>query len=331
MRDSADAARLWRGGRLSAVVTKLLVICACFWYLTRQVDVSRVLADLPLLEFRWIASAVVGMMLQIPLVGLRWRTIITAISALNVRTTRAAIITITAIAEFFAQVLPSVAGDGIRAWFLVRLGCAWHNAVISVLIDRAVGIGLLVSLGFFILLLDSDLSALGEYRRQVLEVYGALLLAGAVGLLLLRKIGALLGQWRYSRWMAALAPDVHRVLLGSKCLAILALGMLIHALTIAVVWSIGRSLGLMLTVADAAVLFTIMLGVAIVPITISGWGLRELAMVALLGHYGIAPEKALLFSVCFGIVSAVATLPGALAWLVYSVAQARAPSSERVA
>src|SRR5262245_1363264 len=327
MASGVDTARARRGGgagKIAAVVAKLLLICACFWYVSRQVDFSRVLAAIPPLGVGWVASAVAGVTLQIPLVALRWRTILGALSVLNERTTRAAILVITAIGEFFAQVLPSVAGDGIRAWFLVRLGCDWRNAVTSVVIDRAVGVGLLVALGFVILLLRSDISALGGYREQALVVYGALLLAGVLVFLLLVKMDGLLGRWRYSRWIAAWVPDMYRVLLGPKCPVILALGVLIHALAIAVVWSIGRSLDLMLTVPDAAVLFTIMLGVTILPISISGWGTRELAVVALLSHHGVAPEKALLLSICFGIVSAVGSLPGAFAWLVYSVAPTRA-------
>ena len=37
---------------------------------------------------------------------------------------------------------------------------------------------------------------------------------------------------------------------------------------------------------EAAVLFAIVLGVALVPISISGWGVRELAVVTLLGRHG---------------------------------------------
>jgi hypothetical protein len=75
-----------------------------------------------------------------------------------------------------------------------------------------------------------------------------------------------------------------------------------------------------LPVSDAAVLFTVMIGVALVPISIGGWGLRELAVIALLGNHGVAPERALLFSVCFGLTLAVGSLPGAVAWLLYSFA-----------
>jgi len=99
---------------------------------------------------------------------------------------------------------------------------------------------------------------------------------------------------------------------------ILSLGVLIHVLTMAVIWSVGRAQGLALSASDVAVLFVVIVGVALVPISINGWGLREIAVVAVLGRHGIAPEQALVFSICFGLALALGSLPGALAWLVYS-------------
>jgi hypothetical protein len=69
----------------------------------------------------------------------------------------------------------------VRAWLLVRLGSDWRDAVTSVVIDRAVGVGLLIVLGFAVLLLPSGLAALGGYRDVMLGVYCALLLIGAFG------------------------------------------------------------------------------------------------------------------------------------------------------
>jgi glycosyltransferase 2 family protein len=310
-----------RGGgieKIAIFAAKLLVTGACFWYVARQIDVRALLSAIPLLDFRWAALAVVVAMSEIPLVALRWLSILDALAARTRRMTDAAMIAITAIGVFFVQVLPSAVGEGVRAWLLVRLGCGWRPAVTSVLIDRAVGVGLLVALGFVALLFPSGLTALGGYRDVVLIVYAALLLAGVVGLLLVPKVVPLLERWRYSRWAATLAADARRVLLGPKSPAIIAAGSLIHVLTIVVVWSLGRAQGLTLPLPDAAVLFTVMVGVTLVPISISGWGLRELAVVSLLGNFGVAPEKALLFSVCFGLTLAVSSLPGALCWLLYS-------------
>jgi glycosyltransferase 2 family protein len=308
--------------KVAIVAAKLLVTGACFWYVSRQVDWRQTLSTIPLLDWRWAALAPLIAMLQVPLLGLRWRNIVDALAPDDTPMTRTDMIAATAVGMFFAQVLPSVAGEGVRAWLLVRLGSNWRKAVTSVVIDRGIGVGLLIAFGLLILLLPSGLTALGGYRDLVLVVYGALISAGALALVVAPKIVPLLARWRYSRWMAILAVDVHRVLFGSKGPVILSIGCLIHALTIVAIWTVGRAQGFSLPLADAAVLFTVMIGVVLVPISIGGWGLRELAVVSLLAAYGVAPEKALLFSVCYGLALAVGSLPGAPVWLLYPFAAA---------
>ena len=310
--------------KIAAFAAKLIVTGGCFWYVSRQIDFTQVWSAIPLLDFRWAAFAVLIVVLQIPLLGVRWYNILDALAVRNARVTMVATIAVSAIGVFFAQVLPSVAGEGVRAWLLVRLGCDWRSAVTSVVIDRGVGVGLLIAIGFAILLLlPSGLSALGGYREIVLVFYGGLLLAAAFGLLFAPRIAPWLSRWRYSGWVATLAMDARRVLLGPYGPTILGIGCLVHVLTIVVIWSLGRAQGLLLPVSDAATLFTVMVSVALVPISIGGWGLREVAVITLLGHHGVPPDKALLFSVCFGLALAVGSLPGALAWLLYSFAPSR--------
>jgi uncharacterized membrane protein YbhN (UPF0104 family) len=282
--------------------------------------VSQVVSAVALLDFRWVAFATVLIVLQTPLLALRWGNVVAALKARNERMTAISMIAISAIGQFFSQVLPSVAGDGVRAWLLARLGCDWRNAVASVVIDRAIGVGMLIALAFVILLLPSGLAALGGYRDVMLLLYGGLLLAGGQGLLLAPQLASLFARWRYSRWLASLAMSARAVVLGSRGPTVVVISCLIHLVTIVVVWSLGRAQGLILPLSDAAVLFTVMIGVALVPISIGGWGLRELAVVSVLGNHGVAPEQALLFSVGFGLVLMVGSLPGALVWLVYSFA-----------
>ncbi len=321
--DTPRSSHRRRAEKAAIVAAKLLVTAACFWYVSRHIDWRQVSSAIPLLEFRWAALAIFVIMLEIPLVGLRWYNIVDALAARDQQMTRTAMTAATAVGLFFAQVLPNVAGEGMRAWLLVRLGSNWRTAVTSVVIDRGVGVGLLLVLGFVVLLLPSGLTALGGYRDVVLIVYGALILVGALGLLLAPKIASPLARWRYSRWFATLAVDVHRVLLGSKGPVVVGIACLIDAFTIVVVWSLGRAQGLALPLPDAMVLFVVMTGAVAAPISIGGWGLRELAVVSLLGAHGVAPERALLFSVCFGLALAIGSLPGALAWLLFPFPSAR--------
>ena len=62
----------------------------------------------------------------------------------------------------------------------------------------------------------------------------------------------------------------------------------------------------------------VMVGVSLVPITVGGWGLRELATTTLLQAHGVAPERALFFSVSFGLVVFAASSLGATVWAFYS-------------
>jgi hypothetical protein len=151
----------------------------------------------------------------------------------------------------------------------------------------------------------------------MLFVFGAALVVGALALFSTPRLAPLLQRWRYSYWIGTLAADAHRVLLGPRAPIIFGAAALIHVLTILVIWLVGRAQGLALPVFDCAVLFTVMVGVALAPISVGGWGLRELAVVSLLSAHGLAPERALIFSVCFGLVAVIGVLPGLVVWLLY--------------
>jgi uncharacterized membrane protein YbhN (UPF0104 family) len=317
--DALPSPRPFNKKKAAIVALKAAVTLGCLWYVARQVEFAKIAAVASSLDIGWLGLAELVIMLQIPLVALRWNEILQALAGCRQRIT--AMIAVTAIGQFFAQVLPNVVGDGMRAWLLTRLGGGWRNAVTSVVIDRGVGVGLMIALACGILLLPSALSALAGYRDAVLVMYGAMLMAGLGGLLLVPLLVPLLERWRLTRELGAFAAAARRVLIGPRSPAILAVACLVHALTIFVIWSLGRAQGLALPVSDAAVLFTVMVGISIIPISVGGWGLRELAVVSVLSDHGVAPERALLFSVCFGLVFIVGSLPGALAWLLYPLPQ----------
>src|SRR5258708_23785028 len=108
----------------AAIVTvKLLVTGACFWYVSRQIDWRQVSSAISLLDFRWAALAIFVVVLEIPLVGLRWYNIVDALAARDPQMTRTAMTAATAVGLFFAQVLPNVAGEVDRALFLVCRFC----------------------------------------------------------------------------------------------------------------------------------------------------------------------------------------------------------------
>jgi Lysylphosphatidylglycerol synthase TM region len=136
---------------------KLIVSAACFWYVLRQINVGETMRSLPAFDSRWAAFAVSVAMAQIPLQALRLWAIVQALAPKAARLTYLAASAVTAIYALFAQAVPSVVGEGIRAWMLTRFGCGWRAGLISVVIDRAVGVGVLVAFAFVILPATSQL------------------------------------------------------------------------------------------------------------------------------------------------------------------------------
>src|SRR5262245_33390346 len=99
-------------GQSAAVVLKLAVTAACFWYVARQIDFPVFARTFPALKLSWIAGAVLVAALQIPLIGLRWFAVLQALP--GVRVSRLDGVAITWISLFLGQVLPYAAGDAMR-------------------------------------------------------------------------------------------------------------------------------------------------------------------------------------------------------------------------
>ena len=95
--DTMRASRGGGAGKIAIFAAKLLVTGACFWYLSRQINLGQVISAVPLLDFRWAAFAVLVVMLEIPLAGLRWSAIVDALAARDERVTRTVMIGVTAI------------------------------------------------------------------------------------------------------------------------------------------------------------------------------------------------------------------------------------------
>jgi glycosyltransferase 2 family protein len=303
-------------GQGAALALKIAITLLCFWYLLRHIDTAELRRTLPGIDAQWSMLAIVLLVTQIPLVGLRWLQIAKILAMHGRRLTWIWMTVAAGIAQFFGQILPVVAGDGVRVWFLGRFSDNWRDATLSVVIDRCVGIGLLLVFTLVILLLPSSFGAFDQDRNTVVTALALMLVVALTCLAVSAFLGPKLTGWRYGRWIDRFFAGARAAVFGSRSAIILSIGCVIHALTIAAVWSLGRAQGLPLSPADAAVLFAVMIGVALVPFTVGGWGLRELAMVSLFGNHGLTPERALVFSMYFGLASIAASLPGAVAWMI---------------
>jgi hypothetical protein len=91
---------------------------------------------------------------------------------------------------------------------------------------------------------------------------------------------------------------------------------LIHLMTTASCYVLAIGLQANLTLSDALVFFPPVILLTAVPISISGWGVREGAMVACLALAGVSPAKALAISLLMGVISVIIGIAGGIVWLV---------------
>lgn len=305
---------------------KLAITCGCFWYLLRQINVGDLVREAASLNCRWFAPAVIIIMAQIPLVALRWTWITDALEPRLPRAPLGAMVAITMIANFFAQILPNVMSDAIRIWLLSQLRSGWRRGLAGVVIDRGVGVGVLLAIGFVTLLNASAFTTLAGYRQTVLLIFGVLLVGGVGGLICARFYAPILGRHRLTNWMGGFVLASRQVLIDSSAaVSIVVIAFVIHFLNIACIWSVGQAFSMSLSLIEAAVLFTLMVAIAIIPISVSGWGLRELAVTAFLSAHGMPAQRALLFSICYGLTLVAAALPGAIVLMVYSPRKLQRP------
>src|SRR5207253_377303 len=158
----------------------------------------------------------------------------------------------------------------------------WSLAVKGVMADRFTALLGLVAL--MVAGLPLLLSRVSDHGA-ILAI-GALAAAGVVGTTVLLTLD------RWPRRIITIRPVASFVLFGSA--------LFIHLVTAAACYALALGLRTQLSLLDAFMLIPPVILLTAVPISISGWGVREGAMVACLGLVGVPSEKALSVSLLLG-------------------------------
>jgi uncharacterized membrane protein YbhN (UPF0104 family) len=188
----------------------------------------------------------------------------------------ATVVRICLIGAFFNQLLPSsIGGDVARAWYVYRNGSSKTISIITVLSDRIYGMAMLAFLGiiFFPILVHFSVS------HDALIVVGVVVMVASsalIGAFWLDCLPGWMRRWAIIRHLGALSEATRAVTADIRAMApLLGLSFLIHAITIlAIVVLLGKIAPQVNLLLCAALVPVIML-MAMVPISIAGWGVRE--------------------------------------------------------
>lgn len=219
---------------------------------------------------------------------------------------------------WFNQVFPtSLGGDIVKAAMLTTcLGTGL--AIRSVLLDRLSG--LIVILLSILLLLPWY----GQLFRSGWVAFG--LGVGASGALALILIApglrifarGRLGRLPGARHVMNLLDDIWQFRRRPALLEQLATSGIVHCNGVLAYALIGKGLHVEAEWLTYFLLTPLLFLITLVPVSLAGWGVRELGAVWLFGIGGVAQESALLISILFGVLLLVAAIPGGILILLSS-------------
>lgn len=285
---------------------KIVLTGGMLLFVLRQVDLAALRGTLAAMDWGLLAAGFLQMLLVPFLGGWRWKLVLAAMRAKRPIWPLSRLFWI---GLLFSQVLPSSAGgDVVRVFMMWRNGTSLRVAFNSVALERA---SMLITLIAFIALLMPFLAS-RVVVAQLAWIAPALLIASIVGLVVLMSADCFLKHLpdlRVVRAVAGLSADARRVYLSRFSWRLIAVCIVTLVNGSVAAWWMGMSLGLPLGLADYLVFIPVVAIVTLVPISVGGWGIREGALVALLGLVGVPSHMALAFSVLFGFAGIAASLP----------------------
>lgn len=299
----------------SVLISGLRVLCtaALLWALATRLDLGRAAQLVVQASFPLVAANLAVLAAAMCVVAFRWHVILCA-NAWSPG--RRSLILLVFVGAFFNQVLPTgVGGDAVRAWRCSKLGMGLGRSIISILIDRACGY--VVLLVIYLMALPGLLELLPAARDK--GVVSAGLIAGLLGLLGLVSVDYLplpLRRIRAIALLAELSRESRRLFADPRRAGVLfGLSTVTMALTIVAFKLIAEAIGTHLPLRSWAMIVPPVTLIQLLPVSLAGWGVREVALVVMLGAFGVAAEAALAISILSGICMILVGLPGGLIWL----------------
>lgn len=307
-------------GLLKALVSGILLVI-----LLTQVDGRAVIAALADVRWSGVTAALALFIAGIFIRAYRWQLLL---RGLAVRVPLHTLSALYFVGAFFNTVLPSgFGGDAVKAAELAHSSGKAGAAVGAVVIDRFLGIVVLLAMGVAALLLA------GAWVSPWLTwTITALFVAALAGYWLLRQ------RWLVRRLSRLVPPRLLRP--AAKPLRALyeglqgySRGTLAAALLVSLVFNVswigvnlllGWALGIQATLAHYLV-FVPLVSLSLLIPSIGGLGVRELTYVGLFGSVGVPPEQALALGI---LVYAITVLTGLIGGVIYLVQGLRRPTRD---
>ena len=297
---------------------KLAVSGGLIAYFLTRIHIERFVHTFASADYSYIGLALVVYLCAQVISALRWFTLV---RPLGIETPFKDVLRYYLIGMFFNLFAPgTVGGDVSRVYYLVQDEQAHANgrsvttvhATISVLMDRAIGMVVLVWLGAAGLLLFPDY-AVPHTVRIVALLFALGLIIAALLTPLLRRFLPEDGHQLVVKLRLALRSyrTQWRALTDATFLSVL-----VHLIQAGMHVLMGRALGLDVPFSFCIIVYPLVGTFSAIPISLNGLGLREGGYLYLLAVIGIGSEKGVAFGLLLFLIVALDSLIGGVLFLL---------------
>jgi uncharacterized membrane protein YbhN (UPF0104 family) len=303
---------------LTSTAARLLITAAILAYLLRSIDVGASVHAMLRMNPWWFAFTLALVAVDRLVMAIRWLLLLRA-AGVDISAGTALRIFLTS--SFVGSFLPAgVGADAARAYEVASRTSRGSQAVASVGIDRMLGLVAIAVLG---------IAGLAGWSRHVdpdlrQRLMAAAVLAGAATLAVFwvdTLFGAVVPEgWQSTRWGARamrLAGAIGAYRRHPRVLLqVMVLSIAVQFVRVLQAYGLGRGLNLEIGLSYYMVFMPVAMLLLLLPVSISGFGLPQAAIVWLLRPVGVPDADALALSTLIIVIGIIGNLPGALLYAV---------------
>lgn len=295
---------------------KLALSAGLVWYVAGKFNLQQALVQLGNLTPGWIILIVGVFYTQLAIAALRFREFL---GVYGVDFGVGLAVDATLLGYFFSQTFISfIGGDAMRVLRARRSGVPLKISAKAVILDRASGFASQVVLMLLVLPFALPRIADPAMRYSLMLLVGGAL-AGGLAVLVATRLPRIFRQFRIFDIIADVAGRVlRRITTPRGFTAFFGYSLLIALCNCFLYFIIASALGSDLALLDCLVLLPPVFFMSMLPISVSGWGVREGATIVALGIASVPASEALAISVAYGLSLILISLPGGVLWLFFS-------------
>ena len=274
------------------------------------------------MDLTWVLVALSLQLLAVLPAVQRWRLIL---RNFEIRMGFLPLLKLALIGNFFNLFLPTgIGGDFIRAFYLSRnVGRGISSILTTILLERSFGLCALLLIGT----ISSALSDLEISGFPAMYLFLILLAGYTLFNLLLflpwihSQMNLLLKRWQFDP-IAARMELVYQGLQtlrrdGKAVLGSLSLSLLVQFDSILIMWLVAQAIGISTSFWTFLIFIPLINLTIMIPLTVSGIGLREGAYYLLFSQVGLPAEMSITLSLMNYLVFLLAGLPGAIFYALH--------------